>query len=78
MKTLILGISMFITGFIGFAILCGAAVVNGFSVNNSNDFRAIWRLFGVTHIANSFLILGIIGVIIVLIGLILEIQLKKV
>lgn len=69
MKTLILGISMLATGFIGFAILCGAAVTSTFTLNNSNNFMDIWRLFGVTPIALGFLIFGVLGVIVAVIGL---------
>lgn len=70
MKTLILGVSMLATGFIGFAVLCGAAVTSTFTLNGSNNFMDIWRLFGITPIAIGFLILGVVGVIVAVVGLI--------
>ncbi len=69
MKTLIIGISMFMTGFIGFAILCGAAMVSNFTLNGSTYYMEIWRLFGITPIAVGFLILGIVGIIVAVLGL---------
>lgn len=69
MKKLVLGISMFITGFIGFAILCGAAVASNFTLNGSNHYLEIWRLFGVTPIAIGFLILGIVGIVVAMLGM---------
>lgn len=59
---------MFITGFIGFAILCGLAVTSTFNVNGSHNYMDIWQLFGITPISNGFFILGIIGIIIALFG----------
>lgn len=68
MKTLILGVAMFMTGFIGFAIFCSATVVSNFTLNGSNYYMDVWRLFGVTPIAVGFLILGIVGIVIAIIG----------
>ncbi len=69
MKTLIIGISMFMTGFIGFAILCGAAMISNFTLNGSTYYMDVWRLFGVTPIAIGFLILGAVGIIVAVLGL---------
>lgn len=68
MKILILGISMFMTGFIGFAILCGSSLAATYN-NGSIFFSDIWSLFGITPIAIGFLILGIVGFVIAVIGL---------
>lgn len=68
MKTLILGVAILMTGFIGFAILCSATVASNFTLNGSNNYMAIWRLFGVTPIAAGFLIMGIVGIVIAVIG----------
>lgn len=67
-KLLILGISMFFTGIISFAILVGAAVISTLTLDNSNYFMNTWRLHGVTPIAIVFFILGVFGLIIALIG----------
>lgn len=69
MKTLILGISMFMTGFIGFAILCGSSLATTYT-NGSIFFSDIWRMFGITPIVIGFLILGMVGFVIAVIGLI--------
>lgn len=68
MKTLILGISMFVTGFIGLAILCAAAISTTYT-NGSLYYMEVWRVFGVMPIVIGFLIFGIIGIIIAVIGL---------
>lgn len=67
-KLLILGISMFFTGIISFAILVGAAVMSTLTLDDSNYFMDTWRLIGVTPIAIVFFILRIFGLIIALIG----------
>ncbi|MFO3666478.1 hypothetical protein [Anaerococcus kampingiae] len=67
-KLLILGISMFFTGIISFAILVGAAVISTLTLDNSIYFMNTWRLHGVTPIAIVFFILGVFGPIIALIG----------
>ncbi len=67
-KLLILGISMFFTGIISFAILVGAAVMSTLTFDDSNYFMDTWRLHGVTLISIVFFILGIFGLIIALIG----------
>ncbi len=54
LKFLLLGTSMFFTGFIGFSILVGSAVASNFTLDNSNYFMDIWRLNGVTPIAIGF------------------------
>ena len=54
---------MLVTGFIGFAILCGAAVASNFNTG-STYYMEIWRLFGVTPISVGFLIMGIVGIIV--------------
>lgn len=69
MKKLIFGIALFVTGFIGFAILCGAAVASNFTHNGSNYYIEIWRLFGIRPIAIGFLIMGIVGVVIAVFGM---------
>lgn len=69
LKLLLLGISMFFTGFIGFAILIGSAVASNFTLDGSNYFMDTWRLYGVTPIAIGFFSLGILGLIIAIIGL---------
>ncbi|WP_416334906.1 hypothetical protein ACKRLN_00265 [Anaerococcus sp. DFU013_CI05] len=69
LKLLFLGISMFFTGFIGFAILIGSAVASNFTLDSSNYFMDTWRLYGVTPIAIGFFLLGILGLIIAIIGL---------
>ena len=68
LKLLLLGISMFFTGIISFAILVGAAVMSTLTLDDSNYFMDTWRLNGVTPIAIVFFILGIFGLIIALIG----------
>ena len=68
LKLLLLGISMFFTGIISFAILVGAAVVSPITVDSSNYFIDIWRLHGVTPIAIGFFLLGVFGLIIAFIG----------
>lgn len=67
MKKLILGVSMFFTGFIGFAILCGAAVTSTYT-SGSTYFLDIWRLFGITPVAVIFLVLGFVGLVLAVIG----------
>ena len=69
MRVFILGISMFVTGFIGFAIMCGSTISSTFTINNSNNWWVIMRFFGVAPIAIGFLILGIIGFVIAMVGL---------
>lgn len=69
MKILILGISMFMTGLIGFAILCGLTIAVTYT-NGSIFYVDTWRMFGITPIAIGFLILGIVGFVIAVIGLI--------
>ncbi|OLS01855.1 hypothetical protein [Tissierella creatinophila] len=69
MKKMILGISMFVTGFIGFAILCGATMASNYTLNGSTYYMEMWRLFGITPIVIGFLILGVVGIIITIIGL---------
>ena len=54
LKLLLLGISMFFTGFIGFAILIGSAMESNFTLDSSNYFMDTWRLYGVTPIAIGF------------------------
>ena len=54
LKLLLLGISMFFTGFIGFAILIGSAMESNFTLDSPNYFMDIWRLYGVTPIAIGF------------------------
>lgn len=68
LKLLLLGISMFFTGIISFAILVGAAIMSTLNLDDSNYFMYTWRLHGVTPIAIVFFILGIFGLIIALIG----------
>lgn len=53
-KLLLLGVSMFFTGFIGFAILIGSVMASNFTLNSSNYFVDTWRLYGVTPIAIGF------------------------
>ena len=69
LKLLLLGVSMFFTGFIGFAILIGSAMASNFTLNSSNYFVDTWRLYGVTPIAIGFFLLGALGLIIAIIGL---------
>ncbi|HEY4543789.1 MAG TPA: hypothetical protein VIG40_04005 [Tissierellaceae bacterium] len=68
LKLLILGISMFFTGFIGIAILIGSAVASNFTLDSSKYFMDTWRLCGVTPIAIGFFLLGILGLIMAVIG----------
>lgn len=67
MKKFILGVAMISVGFICFAILSGAAITATYT-NGSTYFLDIWQLFGVTPIAISFLVLGITGLILAIIG----------
>lgn len=67
MKVIILGISMFITGLIGFAILCGFTVSTTYTTG-STYYLEIWRLFGITKIAVGFFLLGIIGLVVAILG----------
>ena len=69
LKLLLLGVSMFFTGFIGVAILIGFAMASNFTLNSSNYFVDTWRLCGVTPIAIGFFLLGALGLIIAIIGL---------
>lgn len=69
LKLLLLGVSMFFTGFIGVAILIGSAMASNFTLNSSNYFVDTWRLCGVTPIAIGFFLLGALGLIIAIIGL---------
>ena len=73
-KLLILGICMFFTGIISFAILVGAAVASPFTMDGSNYFIDIWRLHGVTPIAIGFFILGVFGLIIALVGFLQKVK----
>lgn len=68
MKKIIIGGAMFITGFIGFAILCSAAIISDFTLNGSKNFMDVWQLSNVTHIAIGYLSFGIIGFIIAILG----------
>lgn len=74
LKLLLLGISMFFTGFIGFAILIGAAVASNFTLDSSNYFMDTWSLCGVTPIAIGFFLLGVLGLIIAIIGLLQKVK----
>lgn len=68
-KLLLLGISMFFTGFIIFAILVVSAIASNSTLDGSNYFMDIWSIYGITPIAIGFFILGILGLIIAIIGL---------
>ena len=65
MKMFVFGLSMFITGALGLAILCGAAMLSTYT-SGSLYFMDIWRLFGVTNVAMAFLIIGAIGLILLM------------
>lgn len=68
-KLLLLGISMFFTGFIIFAILVVSAIASNSTLDGSNYFMDTWSIYGITPIAIGFFILGILGLIIAIIGL---------
>lgn len=70
-KIFILGIVMFLVGFIGFSILCGSAVSATYT-SGSTHFVDIWHLFGITHIAIGFVVMGFIGLILATIGIFME------
>lgn len=72
MKLFILGICMILTGGIGFAILCGAAIACTYT-SSSLYFVDIWNVFGVAPIAWGFLAITIIGFILSVV----EILVKK-
>lgn len=63
MKKLILGATMFITGFIGVAILIAATLSCNYTLNGSNNYADIWRLFGITPFVIAFAVLGIVGLL---------------
>lgn len=69
LKLLLLGISMFFTGFLGFTILVVSAIASNSTLDGSNYFMDTWRIYGVTPIAIGFFLLGILGLIIAIIGL---------
>lgn len=77
MKALILGISMFTTGALGYALLCAAAVTSNFSVNNSRHYKDLWALSGVTPVATVFLIVAIAGAIIAILSTLLSLFWEK-
>lgn len=68
MKKLILGISLFATGLIGFALMVAAGMISGYTLNGSAHFTVSWQIQGVTPIACAFIICGVIGLIIAIIG----------
>lgn len=68
MKKLILGISMFITGAICFALMVAAAVIKGYNLNGSSYFAVTWKISGITPIAYVFALCGIAGLIIAIIS----------
>ncbi|WP_296128758.1 hypothetical protein [uncultured Anaerococcus sp.] len=74
LKLLLLGISMFFTGIISFAILVGAAVISTFTIDSSNCFMDTWKLHGVLPIAIAFFLLGFIGLIIAFIGFLQKVK----
>lgn len=69
MKKLILGIAMMLIGFIGIAILCAGAMSSQFTINGSNNFMDIWRIFGITPIAITFTVIAILGFVCSLFGI---------
>lgn len=69
MRVFVFGLSMFVTGLIGFAIMCGSTMASTFTLNSSTNCWDIMRLFGVTPIVIGFLILGIVGFVITIVGL---------
>lgn len=68
LKVLLLGLALFATGFIGYAVIISSTIATTYS-NGSLYYRDILRVFGVTHIAYGFLALGVVGFIITAIGI---------
>ena len=68
MKKLILGISMLAAGSIGFALMVAAAMIKGYTLNGSAHFTVTWSIQGVTPIAYTFALCGVIGLVIAIIG----------
>lgn len=69
MKKVILGIGLMAIGFLGFAILCSGAMCSQFTVNGSNYFIDIWRVFGITPVALIFVVIAAVGIILSIVGL---------
>ncbi|MBM6828918.1 hypothetical protein H9X85_04480 [Anaerotignum lactatifermentans] len=75
MKIFVFGLSMFITGALGLAILCGAAMLSNYT-SGSLYFVDIWRLFGLSNVVMFFLIIGAVGLIFLMLDLVLMIWAK--
>lgn len=71
MKIFVFGLSMFITGALGLAILCGAAMLSTYT-SGSLYFVDIWRLFGLTNVVIFFLIIGAVGLLFLILDLVLK------
>ena len=72
LKLVLLGVSMFMTGLLGVAILVGSAMITKISINGSSYYKGILRFFEVTPVVNAFLVLGIAGILIAAVGIILK------
>lgn len=76
MKAFIFGIAMFMTGALGIAVLCGAAMQSNY-IGDSLYFVDLWHLYGVTGVAVFFLIVGLIGLVVLVLELLFSVLKRK-
>lgn len=67
MKLVILGVALLLTGWIGFSLLCSAAISTSY-MGDSLYFMDILDLYGLTSVIWALLAMGVIGLVLAILG----------